>query len=64
MTLDQLLGKYMRLRSELSSAYQARAWDTSYINRLSDEIASTERALVRAQPLDEQTSDSLPGLFL
>ncbi len=64
MTLEQLLGKYSRLRAELSGAYEARAWDTSYINRLSDEIAATERALVRTQPADEQTSDSLPGLFL
>ena len=63
MNVEQLLGKYLRLRSELSGAYLARAWDTSYINRLSDEIAATERALVQAQPVDEQTSDSLPGIF-
>ena len=53
----------MRLRGELSDAYLAPAWDASHINRLSDEIAATERALSQAQPIDEQTSDSLPGLF-
>ena len=58
MTLEQLLGKYSRLRAGLSGAYEARVWDTNYINRLSDEIAATEKALMRAQPLDEQTSDS------
>lgn len=64
MTPVQLLGKYMRLRIELSDANKSRAWDTSYISRLSDEIAATERAVVQAQPLDEQTSDWLPGLFV
>ena len=64
MNLEQLLGKYSRLRAELSAAYQAPVWDTQHINRLSDEIAATENALARAQPLDEQTSDSLPGFFL
>ena len=43
MTLEQLLGKYLRLRAELSSAYEAPAWDASHIDRLSDEIAATEK---------------------
>ena len=64
MPLDQLIGKYQRLRDELAQAYRDPAWDTSHINRLSDEIVATEREMVKAQPMDEQTDDMIPGLFL
>ena len=63
MSLEQLIGRYRRLRDELAQAYLDPAWDTNYINRLSDEIVSTERAISKAQPLDEQTNDLIPGLF-
>ena len=62
MQLEELLGKYKRLRAELAQAYAARSCNPNHLNRLDDEIASTERALIRAQPGDEQTSDLLPGL--
>ena len=64
MKLEELLGKYMRLRAELARAYEAATWNTDYLNRLGDEIASTERALARAQPHDAQPSALLPGLHL
>ncbi len=64
MHLEQLIGKYQRLRDELAQAYRDPAWDTSHIDRLSEEIVATERALAKAQPLDEQTNDLIPGLFL
>lgn len=63
MTLEQLVGKYMRLRAELSAAYAALFWDTRHIARLGDDIASTSVAITRSQPLDEQTSETMPGLF-
>ena len=62
MKLEELMGKYLRLRAELAQAYAADGWNTDHLNRLGDDIASTERALARAQPRDEQTSDLLPGL--
>jgi hypothetical protein len=64
MKLEELMGKYMRLRAELAAAYEAGSRNTDHLNRLGDEIASTERALARAQPRDERTSDLLPGLHL
>ena len=63
MTLEQLVGKYLRLRGELSAAYAALSWDTGHLTRLDDEIASTGVAISQAQPLDEQTDESMPGFF-
>lgn len=58
------MGKYRRLRDELAQAYVDPAWDASHINRLSDEIVATERAIAKAQPRDEHTNDPIVGLFL
>lgn len=63
MTLEQLIGKYMRLRGELSAAYAALSWDTGHLTRLDGEIASTSAAISQAQPLDEQTDETMPGVF-
>ena len=63
MTLEELVGKYARLRAELATAYGALFWDTRHIARLDDEISSTGVAITQAQPLDEQTNDTMPGLF-
>ncbi len=64
MHLEQLIGKYQRLRGELAHAYRKPASDTRHINRLSNEIVATERAMARAQPRDGQTNDPIPGVFL
>ncbi len=61
MKLEELLGKYMRLRAELARTYEAGGSNTNHLNRLGDEIASTERALARAQPRGEQTGDLMSG---
>lgn len=60
MILEQLVGKYLRLRAELATAYAALSGDTRHIDRLDHEMASTGRAIIAAQSLDEQTSDDLP----
>ena len=64
MTLDQLVGKYFRLRAELAAAYAALFWDTRHIDRLDNEIASTGVAIAQAQPIDEQTMETMPGFFM
>ena len=64
MHLEQLMGKYRRLRAELDAAYGDGAWDTRRIDRIADEIAATERELAQADSQDEQTSDWIPGLFV
>ena len=63
MNLEQLIGKYQRLRDELAQAYGEPVWNMSRINRLSDEIVATERAMAQSLPVDEQTNDLIPGLF-
>ncbi len=63
MSRNQLVGKYMRLRAELSEIYGAQTWDSAHVNRLSSEIAAVERTLAKEQLLDERTSDALSGLI-
>lgn len=43
--LDELKGRYARLRSELENAYAATVWESSDINRITDEIVRVEYAL-------------------
>ena len=52
----------MRLREELAGAYRAPHWRARHIDRLADEIVEVEREMARVQPVDEQTSDLLPGI--
>jgi len=46
MNLEQLMGRYFRLKQELSMAYSAHPWQTGRIDRLTTELASTERDIV------------------
>lgn len=43
--LNELQGKYARLRQELEEAYSAPFWNLGKIDRLAEDIASTEMAL-------------------
>ena len=54
MTLEQLTGKYARLRQELVDAYSASDWRSGRIDRIAEELADTERALAAYPPVDEQ----------
>lgn len=47
--LDELKGRYARLRSELENAYAATVWESSDINRITDEIVRVEYALASLQ---------------
>lgn len=60
MSIDELLGKYARLRTELADAYLAPARRAGRIERLAEELAETQRLIASCQPLDEQTSDPFP----
>ena len=53
MGLDQLMGRYSRLRQELAVAYRERPWHGARIDRLADDLAETERAIASSQPTDE-----------
>ena len=59
MDLEQLMGRYFRLKQELSIAYRAQPWHSAKIDRLADDLAATEREIAALQPVDEQCNDSL-----
>ena len=62
MTREQLTGKHARLRQELAEAYSAAAWRVGRIDRIAEELAETERAIMAMQPQDEPT-DNAPFNF-
>lgn len=45
MQLKSLMGRYFRLKQELSIAYRARPWLGGRIDRLADDLAATEREI-------------------
>jgi type IV pilus assembly protein PilA len=45
MNLEQQMGRYHRLRQELSIAYRAQPWHSGRIDRLANEIATAEREI-------------------
>jgi hypothetical protein len=49
MQLEELNGKYQRLRSELDAAYAAPVWDSNRINRITAEMIPVELALASFQ---------------
>ncbi|MGK2899504.1 MAG: hypothetical protein ACSLE9_12595 [Burkholderiaceae bacterium] len=59
MDLDQLMGRYFRLKQELSIAYKTQPWHSGRIDRLADEIAATEREIAARQPVDEQRGEPM-----
>jgi hypothetical protein len=59
MDLEQLMGRYFRLKQELSIAYRAQPWHSGKIDRLADDLAATEREIAALQPIDEQCNESL-----
>ena len=59
MDLEQLMGRYFRLKQELAIAYKAQPWHSGRIDRLADELAATEREIAARQPADEQWNEPL-----
>ena len=54
MNLEQLMGRYFRLQQELSIAYRQQPWQSKRIDRLANDLSSTEReiAALQASPQD------------
>jgi hypothetical protein len=61
MDLEQLIGRYSRLKHELAVAYRQQPWQSGRIDRLADELSATEREIAALQPADEQWGDPLLG---
>jgi hypothetical protein len=51
MSVDQLFGKYKRLKKDLSVAYSQPQWNAALVDRLVDEIGIVERELAQRAPL-------------
>lgn len=45
MSIEQLMGRYLRLKQDLEIAYKAQPWHSGRINRLTNDIARTEQEL-------------------
>ena len=50
MSIEHLIGRHFRLQQELAIAYSAVPWNTGHIDRLTDEMARTEREISSAAP--------------
>ena len=61
MDLEQLMGRYFRLKQELSIAYKAQPWNSARVDRLADDLAATEREIAARQPADEQYNEPMLG---
>lgn len=64
MHLEQLMGRYFRLKQELSVAYRQQPWHSARIDRLADDLSATEREIAALQPSDEQCGDPMLGFAL
>jgi hypothetical protein len=59
MDLQQLIGRYLRLREELAAVFKARPFQVDRATRLADDLRSTRVAMISANQSDEQSGDSL-----
>lgn len=60
MELEPLMGRYFRLRQELSIAYRARPWLGNRIDRLADDLAATEREIGALQAASREATGGAP----
>ena len=51
MSVDQLFGKYRRLKKDLSAAYSQPQWNAALVDRLVDEIGRVEHELALHAPI-------------
>lgn len=54
MSIDQLFGKYRRLKKDLSAAYSQPQWNAALVDRLVNEIGRIEQELAQRGPIGMQ----------
>ena len=64
MTIEHLIGRHFRLQQELAIAYSEVPWNTGHINRLTDEMARTEREIAAGAASDMRTDAPLNPIAL
>ena len=62
MELEQLMGRYRRLKQELAAAYKTQPWHGARIDRLADDLAAAEREITALQAHDAQCSEPTASL--
>lgn len=50
MNIEQLMGRYFRLKQELAIVRRSHPWHHGMINRLAGELAAVEREIATMQP--------------
>ena len=55
MSVDQLFGKYRRLKKDLSAAYSQPQWNSALVDRLVSEIGQVEQELAVHAPIGLRT---------
>ena len=55
MSVDQLFGKYRRLKKDLSAAYSQPQWNAALVDRLVSEIGQVEQELAVHAPIGLRT---------
>ena len=64
MELDQLTGRYRRLKDELAAAYAQATWPTGRIDRLASEISETEREIAALGAQIPVTTTQAPAVIV
>jgi hypothetical protein len=59
MDVQQLIGRYLRLREELVAVLKARPFQVDRAKRLVADLRGTRTAMAEAKHGDEQSGDSL-----
>ena len=54
MSVDQLFGKYRRLKKDLSAAYSQPQWNAALVDRLVEEIGQVEKQLALLAPIGQR----------
>ena len=60
MELEALIGRYSRLKQELSIAYRTWPWHVNLIDRLAEDLAATERDITTMRSAREAGNASAP----
>ncbi len=55
MNLEQLTGRYFRLKQEIAIAYGAVPWNIGRLDRLTHELAATEREIAAVVAMCDRT---------
>ena len=58
MDLEQLTGRYARLKQELAAAYKSEPWHRGRIDRLANELSVTEHQIAAIQAREMRQQDA------